>query len=53
MLWELSVTEQRFRTVLEVLAGVPVTEVADRYEVSTQSALSSHLLRSPEEGNPL
>jgi hypothetical protein len=27
MLWELSVTEQRYRTVLEVGAGVPVTEV--------------------------
>ena len=34
MLWELSVTEQRYRAVLEVLAGVPVTEVADRYGVS-------------------
>ena len=31
MLWELSVTEQRYRAVLEVLAGVPVTEVAGRY----------------------
>ena len=31
MLWELSVTEQRFRAVLEeALAGVPVIEVADR-----------------------
>ena len=29
MLWELSVTEQRYRAVLEVMAGVPVTEVAD------------------------
>jgi transposase InsO family protein len=37
MLWELSVTEQRYRAVLEVLAGVPVTEVADRYGVSRQS----------------
>ena len=27
MLWELSVTEQRYRAVLEVGAGVPVTEV--------------------------
>jgi hypothetical protein len=25
MLWELSVAEQRYRAVLEVLAGVPVT----------------------------
>jgi transposase InsO family protein len=37
MLWELSVTEQRYRAVLEVMAGVPVTEVADRYGVSRQS----------------
>ena len=37
MLWELSVAEQRYRAVLEVLAGVPVTEVADRYGVSRQS----------------
>ena len=37
MLWELSVTEQRYRAVLEVAAGVPVTEVADRYGVSRQS----------------
>src|ERR1700733_6876539 len=37
MLWELSVTEQRYRAVLEVAAGVPVTEVAGRYGVSRQS----------------
>src|SRR5215470_14187739 len=37
MLWERSVTEQRYRAVLEVGAGVPVTEVADRYGVSRQS----------------
>jgi transposase InsO family protein len=37
MLWELSVTEQRYRAVLEVRAGVPVTEVAERYGVSRQS----------------
>ena len=37
MLWELSVTEQSYRAVLEVLAGVPVTEVAGRYGVSRQS----------------
>lgn len=42
MLWDLSVTEQRFRAVLEeALAGVPVIEVADRYEVSIQNALQS------------
>ena len=37
MLWELSVVEQRYRAVLEVAAGVPVTEVAERYGVSRQS----------------
>jgi transposase len=37
MLWELSVTGQRYRAVLEVITGVPVTEVADRYGVSRQS----------------
>jgi hypothetical protein len=31
---ELSVVEQRYRAVLEAVAGVPVTEVAARYEVS-------------------
>jgi transposase InsO family protein len=34
---ELSVAEQRYRAVLEAGAGVPVTEVAARYEVSRQS----------------
>jgi transposase len=34
---ELSVVEQRCRAVLEVAAGVPVTEVADRFGVSRQS----------------
>ena len=34
---ELSVVEQRYRAVLEVAAGVPVTEVAARYGVSRQS----------------
>lgn len=34
---ELSVVEQRYRAVLDVAAGVPVTEVADRYGVSRQS----------------
>ena len=49
MLWELSVTEQRYRAVLEVLAGVPVTEVADRYGVSRQS-VHTWLRRYREEG---
>jgi hypothetical protein len=38
MLWEFSVTEQRYRAVLEVLAGVPVTEVAERYGISRHKA---------------
>ena len=51
MLWELSVTEQRYRAVLEVLAGVPVTEVAERYGVSRQS-VHAWLGRYREEGPP-
>jgi transposase InsO family protein len=34
---ELSVMEQRYRAVLEVEAGCPVTEVAERFGVSRQS----------------
>lgn len=34
---EMSVTEQRYRAVLEVEAGVPVTEVAKRFGVSRQA----------------
>jgi len=37
VLWELSVVEQRFTAVREVLGGMPVTEVAARYGVSRQS----------------
>ena len=37
MLWELSVAEQRYRAVLEVLSGIRVVEVADRYGVSRQT----------------
>jgi transposase InsO family protein len=37
VLVELSVVEQRYRAVLEVSAGVPVTEVAARFGVSRQS----------------
>jgi transposase InsO family protein len=51
MLWELSVTEQKYRVVLEVLAGVPVTEVADRYGVSRQS-VHAWLARYRDEGPP-
>jgi transposase len=51
MLWELSVTEQRYRAVLEVLAGVPVAEVAGRYGVSRQS-VHAWLCRYRDEGPP-
>jgi transposase InsO family protein len=37
VLVELTMTEQRYRAVLEVLAGVPVTEVAERFGVSRQA----------------
>ena len=37
MLWELSVVEQRYTAVQEVLGGMAVTQVADRYGVSRQS----------------
>ena len=49
MLWELSVTEQRYRAVLEAGAGVPVTEVAERYGVSRQS-VHTWLVRYRQEG---
>jgi transposase InsO family protein len=37
VLVEMSVTEQRYRAVLEVRAGATVTEVADRFGVSRQA----------------
>jgi predicted ArsR family transcriptional regulator len=37
MLVELTMTEQRYRAVLEVQAGVPVTEVAERFGISRQA----------------
>jgi transposase InsO family protein len=37
VLWELSVVEQRYTAVQEVLGGMAVTAVADRYGVSRQS----------------
>ena len=49
MLWELSVSGQRYRAVLEVGAGIPVTEVAGRYGVSRQS-VHTWLLRYRREG---
>ena len=44
-------TEQRYRAVLEVMAGVPVTEVAERYGVSRQS-VHAWLARYRDEGPP-
>jgi transposase InsO family protein len=49
MLWELSVAEQRYRAVLEVGIGVPVTEVAERHGVSRQS-VHTWLVRYQQEG---
>ena len=46
---ELSVAEQRYRAVLEAGAGVPVTEVAERYGVSRQS-VHTWLVRYRQEG---
>ena len=37
MLVELSVVEQRYHAVMEVISGAPVTEVALRYGISRQS----------------
>jgi transposase InsO family protein len=37
VLVELSVVEQRYNAVMEVLSGLPVVEVAERYGVSRQS----------------
>jgi transposase len=37
VLVELTMTEQRYRAVLEVHAGVPATEVAERFGVSRQA----------------
>ena len=51
MLWELSVTEQRYRAVLEVLAGVPVIQVAGRYGVNRES-VHAWLGRYRSEGPP-
>jgi transposase len=37
MLRELKVVEQRYRAVLQVLDGTPVTEVAERFGVARQT----------------
>jgi transposase InsO family protein len=49
MLVELSVVEQRYHAVLEVVSGAPVTEVARRYGVSRQ-AVHGWLGRYEREG---
>jgi len=46
---ELSVVEQRFHAVMEVLAGSPKAEVADRYGVSRQT-VHSWTIRYEREG---
>ena len=37
MLRELNVVEQRYRAVLDVLSGIPVIDVAERYGVARQT----------------
>ena len=49
MLVELSVMEQRYHAVMEVVSGAPVTEVAGRYGVSRQ-AVHGWLGRYEQEG---
>jgi transposase InsO family protein len=49
VLWELSVVEQRYTAITEVLGGMAVTQVADRYGVSRQS-IHSWLRRYRAEG---
>jgi len=52
MLVELSVVEQRYHAVMEVLsAGAPVTEVAERYGVSRKT-VHAWILRYRKEGLP-
>ena len=49
MLVELSVMEQRYHAVMEVVSGAPVTEVVGRYGVSRQ-AVHGWLGRYEQEG---
>jgi transposase InsO family protein len=49
MLRELNVVEQRYRAVLEVLSGIPVIEVAERYGVARQT-VHRWMLRYRAEG---
>jgi hypothetical protein len=43
-------TEQRYRAVLEVQAGVPVTEVAERFGVSRQAGWTSSMASGISDG---
>ena len=53
MILELTVTEQRYHAVLEVLvAGVSVTAVAERYGVSRQSVHTWPTPSHPESPQP-
>jgi transposase len=49
MLVELSVMEQRYHAVMEVISGAPVTEVASRYGV-TRQAVHIWLVKYRREG---
>ena len=51
VLMELSAMEQRYHAVMEVLAGAPVTEVAERFGVSRQ-AVHKWRRRYVQEGLP-
>jgi transposase len=44
VLVELTMTEQRYRAVLEVLAGVSVSEVAERFGFSAGGASADRLV---------
>ena len=45
MLRELNVVEQKYRAVLEVLDGISVTEVAERFGVARQTRTTSRDIR--------
>jgi transposase InsO family protein len=50
MLVELSVMEQRYHAVMEVVSGAPVTEVAGRYGVVSRQAVHGWLARYERDG---
>jgi len=53
VLAELTMTEQRYRAVLEVQAGVPVSEVAERFGVSRQAVHLDRLVLAGGAGRPV